>query len=315
MAQNSTANRPMTSIEWVLLLSLSVIWGGSYFFNGIAVRELPVLVVVASRVTLAALILIMILRIRGEHLPRAAGVWGAFFVLALLNNVLPFSLIVGGQAQIGSGLASILNAATPLFTVILANALTDDERMTAGKLIGVIIGFAGVAVMIGVDAIRVSGAHVLAQAMCIGATISYAFASIFGRRFKAMGVSPMATATGQVICASLILVPVVLIHDQPWTLPMPSSAAIIALICVAALSTALAYVIYFRLLASAGATNVQLVTLLVPVSAILLGWLFLGERLNFSHFAGMALIGLGLCAIDGRPLVALRRKFTSNSAN
>ncbi|MFD1882887.1 DMT family transporter [Paracoccus pacificus] len=297
----------MTLLEWAMLIALSVVWGGSFFFNGIAVRELPVLTVVVSRVALAAVILLIVLRLRGERMPRDRRVWVAFFIMGLLNNAIPFSLIVGGQQHIASGVASILNASTPLFTVIFAQFLTGDERMTGGKLAGVLIGFAGVAVMIGTAALHDLGVNVVAQLMCIGAAISYAFAGIFGRRFRAMGVAPMSTATGQVTASSLMLLPLMMVIDRPWTLPVPSMSAMGALVGLAALSTALAYVLYFRILSTAGATNLALVTFLVPVSAILLGTLFLGEVLVPRQFAGMSLIALGLVAIDGRFWRALRR--------
>ena len=154
--------------------------------------------------------------------------------------------------------------------------------------------------MIGIDALRDVGVGVIAQILCLAGAISYAFAGIYGRRFRAMGISPIGTATGQVIASSLIMLPLVMALDRPWTLPPPSLSAIGALIGVAAISTALAYVLYFRILATAGATNLLLVTFLIPVSAILLGTLFLGETLLPRHFAGMALIGAGLAAIDGR---------------
>lgn len=306
MPQATTKPRPMTPLEWAMLLSLAAVWGGSFFFNGIAVRELPVFTVVVSRVALAAIILLGILRLRGDRLPRDRRVWAAFFGMGLLNNVIPFSLIVWGQQHIASGVASILNASTPLFTVLLAHVLTRDERMSGGKLGGVLVGFAGVSVMIGADALRDLGVHVAAQLMCLAGALSYAFAGIYGRRFRAMGIGPISTAAGQVIASSLMLLPLVAIIDRPWTLPPPSPAAIGALIGVAAMSTALAYVLYFRILATAGATNLLLVTFLIPISAILLGTLFLGETLLPRHLAGMALIGAGLAAIDGQLVRAMR---------
>lgn len=299
-------HRPMTAAEWTMLIALATVWGGSFFFNGIAIRELPVLTVVVARVALAAMILLVILRLRGERMPRGWPVWAAFFGMGALNNAIPFTLIVWGQQHIASGLASILNASTPLFTVILAHFLTSDERLSRGKLAGVLIGFFGVAVMIGADALRDLGVQVVAQMLCLAGAISYAFAGIFGRRFRAMGITPMGTATGQVVASSVILLPLVLLVDRPWTLPVPSLTVIAALIGVAVISTALAYVLYFRILATAGATNLLLVTFLIPVSAILLGTLFLGEVLFARHFAGMALIGVGLAAIDGRPWTAVR---------
>lgn len=296
----SATNRPMTAREWGMLLTLSLVWGGSFFFNEIAVRQLPVFTVVLCRVALAAVILLAVLRLTGQRLPRSGKVWAAFFGMGMLNNVIPFSLIVAGQQSVASGVASILNAATPLFGVIFAHLLTQDEKLTPLKLAGVIVGFLGVAVMIGPDAISGLGWNLAAQMMILAGAASYAFAGIFGRRFKAMGVLPMATATGQVIASSIILLPLVLVIDQPWTLPAPGWDAIAALIGVAAISTAFAYFLYFRILASAGATNLLLVTFLIPISAILLGTAFLSEALLPRQIAGMALIGLGLSLIDGR---------------
>lgn len=307
MPQPSSTSRPMTPLEWAMLVALATVWGGSFFFNGVAIRELPVFTVVVSRVALAALILLAILRLHGERMPRDRRVWTAFFGMGLLNNVIPFSLIVGGQQHIASAVASILNASTPLFGVVFAHFLTGDEKMTGGKLAGVVIGFIGVAVMIGFDALQSLGTNVVAQLMCLAGAVSYAFAGIFGRRFRTMGVTPMTTATGQVVASSVVLLPLMLAIDRPWTLAAPSMATLGALVGVAALSTALAYVLYFRILSTAGATNLLLVTFLIPVSAIVLGVLFLGESLLPKHFAGMALIGIGLAAIDGRPWKALRR--------
>lgn len=309
LSSSAAANRPMSLREWAMLLALAAVWGGSFFFNAVALRELPVFTVVVARVGLAAVILLAVLRLRGGRLPRGRRVWAAFAGMGLLNNVLPFSLIVQGQSQIASGVASILNAATPLFAVLLAHLLTQDERMTGGRLAGVLVGFAGVAVLIGPQALRAPGADAGAQALCLAAALSYAFAGIYGRRFRAMGIGPLAIATGQVTASGLILLPVMMLADRPWTLAMPGSGTILALIGLAAISTALAYVLYFRILATAGATNLMLVTFLIPVSAILPGILFLGETLLARHFAGMALIGTGLAAIDGRPWRAVLARF------
>lgn len=308
MKRDSTHSRPMTALEWAMLLALAAVWGGSFFFNGIAVREVPVFTIVVARVALAALILLAVLKLKGEALPTDRRIWAAFFGMGLLNNVVPFSLIVWGQQHIASGVASILNASTPLFTVLLAHPLTRDEKLTRGKLAGVTIGFIGVATMIGLEALRSPGSGVLAQLACLAGAIPYALAGIFGRRFRAMGVSPMATATGQVVASSVLLLPFMLAVDRPWTLAAPGPAAAAALIGVAAISTAFAYVLYFRILATAGATNLLLVTFLIPASAIILGIMFLGESLMPKHVFGLTLIGLGLAAIDGRPLKALRRR-------
>jgi drug/metabolite transporter (DMT)-like permease len=285
---------------WAMLVALAVLWGGSFFFNGVAVHALPSFTLVWLRVAVAAAALLTVLRLRGQTMPRAAGIWAAFFGMGLLNNVVPFALIVWGQHQIASGLASILNAMTPLFGVLVAHVLTRDEKLTPLKAAGVVVGFAGAAVMVGPDALAGLGSGVLAQVACLGAALTYAFAGIFGRRFRRMGVAPMATAAGQVCASTLLLLPVMLVVDRPWTLAIPDAATWGAVLGVGLLSTALAYVLYFRILAAAGATNLLLVTFLIPVSAILLGALVLGEALLARHFAGMVFIGMGLALIDGR---------------
>ncbi|RCS25173.1 DMT family transporter [Phyllobacterium salinisoli] len=290
----------MTAFEWGLLLLLSFLWGGSFFFVGVAVKELPPLTIVVLRVALAALMLHIVIRMMGIHLPRTREAWFAFFSMGLLNNAIPFGLIVWGQTQIASGVASILNATTPLFTVVVAHYLTADEKMSGGRLFGVMAGFSGVAFMIGGTAMNALGLGVLAQIGILVAALSYAFASVFGRRFHTMGIAPLATATGQVTASSLMLLPLMLIFDRPWTLSWPSANVVAAMIGLALLSTALAYILYFRILATAGATNLALVTFLIPVSAILLGVLMLGEKLESRHVVGMGLIAIGLAAVDGR---------------
>lgn len=298
----------MGAREWGMLVALSILWGGSFFFVGIAVKELPPFSIVMARIGLAAIALLALVHLMGLRMPRDPRVWLAFFAMGLLNNLIPFCLIVWGQTHIASGLASILNASTPLFSVLVAHLLTQDEKMTGRKLAGVLIGLAGVATLIGPAALSGLGSHIWAQLAVLGAALSYAFAGIFGRRFKAMGVPPMITATGQISASTLLLIPVALLVDHPWTLPLPGPATWAALAGIALLSTALAYVLYFRILASAGATNLMLVTFLIPVSAILLGALVLGEQLEAQHFIGMALIAAGLAALDGRLVTALRPK-------
>jgi len=286
--------------EWLMLLTLSVLWGGSFFFVGIAVAELPTLSIVVLRVGIAALALWGIVMVLGLTVPRIPATWWSFLCMGLLNNVIPFGLIVWGQQVIASGLASILNATTPLFTVLIAGVLLTDERMTFGRLAGVVTGFVGVMVMIGLDALSGLGADVWAQLAVLGAALSYGFAGVFGRRFQRLGVDPIVTAAGQVTASTVILAPVALLVDRPWTLEMPSPSTIASILALAILSTALAYILYFRILQRAGATNLLLVTFLIPVTAIALGALFLGERLSSAHALGVALIGLGLAAIDGR---------------
>lgn len=294
---------------WGLLLGLSILWGGSFFFIGVAVRELPPLTIVAVRVATAALILVPVMYLLGRQLPRDPGLWRAFFVIGLLNNMIPFSLFVWAQGQIPSGLASILNATTPISTVLVAHAFTQDEKLTPSRIIGVLLGLAGVVAMLGPDLISGLGHNVPAQAACLLATLSYAFAGVYGRRFRQLQVEPLVVAGGQLIASSLVLVPLALLVDRSLSLPLPSWQACAALLGLAALSTALAYVIFFRVMAAAG-SNVNLVTLLVPVSAILLGVLVLGEVLEPRHFVGIAVIALGLVAIDGRVLRMLQRQDT-----
>jgi drug/metabolite transporter (DMT)-like permease len=292
----------MGAAEWLLLITLSILWGGSFFFNAVALRDLPPLTVVIARVAIAAAVLWLLIALSGQRLAVRPGLWLAFFAMGALNNVIPFTLIVWGQTRIGSGLASILNATTPLFTVILAHCLTRDEPMTPARVIGVVCGLLGVAVMIGTRAFEQFGLEVIAQLAVVGAAISYAFAGIFGRRFKQ--TPPLITAAGQLSASALMMLPVVMFVDRPWDLTTPGPQTWGAVFGLAVFSSALAYVIYFRILARAGATNLLLVTFLIPVSALLLGISVLGEVLEARQVTGMILIALGLAAIDGRPIAA-----------
>ncbi len=287
----------MGAREWLLIVALSLVWGGSFYFVEIALRALPPLTVVLCRVGLAALALLIVLRARGLRLPRDPALWLSFLVMGGLNNAVPFSLIVWGQVHIDSGLASILNATTPLFTVLLAHVATADERMTANRLAGVLLGLAGVAILIGPEALAGLGTSGLAQLAILGAAVSYACASLYGRRFRHL---PATVPAAGMLCASTILMlPLALALERPWTLS-PGFEVVAAVVALALLSTALAYFLYFRILTLAGSTNLMLVTFLIPVSAILLGTLFLGERLDWTALAGLALIFAGLAAVDGR---------------
>jgi drug/metabolite transporter (DMT)-like permease len=307
-------NRAMGLTEWLLLIALSILWGGSFFFVGVAVHALPRFTIVALRVGIAAAALNVVVRTLRYDMPRDRRLWAAFIVMGLLNNVIPFSLIVSGQAYIASGLAAILNATTPIFTVIVAHFLTSDERMSKARLAGVGLGFLGVVLVIGPDALRGLGANTVAQLAILGAALSYAFAGVFGRRFRKMNVAPLVTATGQLTASSLVLIPLAVALERPWTLLAPSVQVWSAVLGLALLSTALAYILYFRILATAGASNTLLVTFLIPVTALLLGTTVLGETLDPGHLAGMGLIGAGLAAIDGRPLGLLRRRVAANPA-
>ena len=310
MAEVAERRGRMGAAEWGMLITLSVLWGGSFFFVGAAVRELPSFTIVLARVGIAAVALWAVLVLLRIRMPPAPGLWAAFLGMGLLNNAIPFALFAWGQHHIASGLAAILNATTPLFTVVVAHLLTRDERLTAGKAAGVVLGMAGVVAMLGAELLAGLGTALLAQGACLAAALSYAFAGVFGRRFRRMGVPPLATAAGQVTGSTLLIAPLALLVDRPWMLAMPGAETLGALLGIGLLSTALAYVLYFRILAAAGATNLLLVTFLIPVSAILLGALVLGERLEPRHFLGMALIGAGLAAIDGRIPSRPRRRAT-----
>ena len=293
------ATPTMGGQEWAMLLALAALWGSSFFFFKIMVEALPPFTVVLGRVGLAALILNAWLAVRGDFMSTSPRTWGAFIVMGMLNNVLPFVLIVLGETHISSGLASILNASTPMFTVLIAHFLTANEKLTFAKGIGVVIGFVGVTVLIGPTALAgVTNADLVGEAACLLAAISYAFAGIYGRRFK--GQNPINIATGQITGSTLVLIPLVVILDHPWSLPMPGVEVWSAMIGIAVLCTVAAYVLYFRILAAAGATNLLLVTFLLPVSALLLGWMVLGEHIEPRAYGGMVLIGVGLAFIDGR---------------
>ena len=298
----------MNRSDWLLLLFLAVIWGGAFFFIGVAVRHVQPLTYVWLRLTIGAAGLWAYVMIKGEkiHLPRQ--VWGSILLLALLNNVIPFALFGWGQTHIASGLASILNATTPIWGVVVAHFLTRDEKMTPRKVAGVLLGFGGIVVMIGPSLLSSLGTGALAELACVVAAFSYALAAVWARRFKRQGISPFSVTTGQLTAGALMMLPVSMIVDRPWTNAMPPLSAWAAIAALALLCTALGYVLYFRLIEHAGATNALLVTLLVPPVAILLGGLFLDESLAPQDFAGLGLIALGLAAIDGRVLSLLRRR-------
>ena len=257
--------------------ALAVIWGGAFFFIGVAVRHVPPLTYVWLRLSIAAVAMWIYVKVRGGNLGLPRQVWGAIVLLALLNNALPFALFGWGQTHIASGLASILNATTPIWGVVVAHFLTHDERMSPRKVIGVLLGFGGVATMIGPALLSNIGTNALAQLACVTASLSYALAAVWARRFRRIGVSPIAVTTGQLTAGALIMLPVSLIVDQPWTHPFPPLSAWAAITALALFCTAFGYVLYFRLIDHAGATNALLVTLLVPPVAILLGGAFLDE--------------------------------------
>lgn len=299
---NSSINTTMGRREWLMLIVLSLLWGTSFLAIEIALRELSPLWIVTLRITLAALALWVMVLLLGLRPKFNATIWWAFLIMGLTNNVIPFNLIVWGQQFINSGLAAILNATTPIFSVLVAALMLHDEKPGLGKFIGVGFGFIGTVLMIGPQALEGIGDDVLGQLAILGASLSYALSAAFGRRFNGLGLNPLVSAAGMLTVSSALLLPLALILGSASDVLKIHSHTVLALLSLAILSTALAYQIYFRVLASSGATNILLVTFLIPVSAVLLGYVFLQESLRWEHFAGMALIGLGLLAIDGRLL-------------
>ena len=285
--------------EWALLILLGVIWGGSFLFARIAVLEVPPMTLVLLRVAIAALALnIWLIATSASEIEHKRRLWLNFAGMGILNNIIPFALIFYGQKEIGAGLAAIVNAMTPIWTLLIAHQFTEDERLSANKLIGIAMGFLGVAILIGGPALAGLSASMIAQLAVLGATISYGFAGVFGKRFA--GIPPVETARGQLTASTLIMLPVAAFSDQFWTLPFPSAAAVWSIILLALLCTAFAYILFFAILTRAGAVNLSLVTLIVPVSAIISGALVLGETLSAQQVFGTLIILGGLVVIDGR---------------
>ena len=293
----TAATTRMDERDWGLLIVLSILWGGSFFFNGVAVRELPPLTIVLGRVTIAAALLLPLMRARGGRLPASLAGWVPFLVMGLLNNVIPFSLIVAGQTRIASGIASVLNATTPLFTVVVM-AAAGDEPLMARRLVGVLIGLAGVIVLRGLN-LRLDGGETLGILLCLAGALSYGFSGLWGRR-RLAGVPPLTSATCQLVSSSVVMLALAGAVEKPWLLPTPSIATWLALLGTATFATALAYIIFFQILVRSGASNVMLVTLLIPVTAILLGHFALGEPLEIREVAGACIIGCALLIVDGR---------------
>ncbi len=313
MKNTASHNQGMSLVNWGLLILLSLLWGGSFFFNGVAVKEIPVLTVVFFRVAIAAFALLVFLKEKGISLRLPLSLIGSFLLMGFLNNLVPFSLIVAGQTQISSGLASILNATTPLFAAVVAHVATREEaeRLTARRIIGILLGISGVTIMMAPDIQEsgLSGNSVIGQLAVLAASLSYGIAVVYGRRFGKQGIPPVVTAAGQVSGTTILMLPLVLFIDRPWEfLGHVSMTTITAVVSLALFSTALAYILYFQLIKSAGATNASLVTLIIPVSAVLLGVAFLDESISLHALMGMGAIGIGLLVIDGRILSILKQK-------
>jgi drug/metabolite transporter (DMT)-like permease len=295
----------MTAKSWGLLLLLALLWGSSFFFYKLLVAVLPPVTVVLGRVGIAAVAMNLWLLATGQKMPLSHGRWRRFLLLGFLNNVLPFILIAWGETRITSGMASILNATTPIFMVAVAHWGTEDEKLSWGKAAGIALGILGVMVLVGPDAFG-GGSYIWGELAVVGASCAYGFGGVYSRRFK--DLTPLVAATGQVSGGAVILVPLSLLLDHPWSLPMPDARLWASLFAIALINTALAYFVYYRMLASAGVTYISLVTFLIPVIALILGAIFLDEHVSAQALAGMAVIAAGLAAIDGRLFRLLRRR-------
>jgi len=297
--------------DWGLLLLLSVLWGGSFSFNGVVLKELPPLTVVFVRVVLASLMLLPLLRLYRLSFPSSLSGWVPFVAMAFFNNVLPFSLILTAQTHITGGLAAILNATTPLFTVLIM-AAAGEERLSPRRIVGVVLGLIGVIILRGND-FGFHDAQAFSVLLCLTAALCYGITALLGRKLLSDS-PPLATATFQMLASSVMMAILATTIEQPWRLPMPSMTTVLAILGLAALSTALAYIVFFQILQRSGATNVVLVTLLIPVMAILLGYLVLGERISRQEILGALVIGSALLVMDGRVLNFFQRRQLARSS-
>ena len=306
------ASSKLDGVSWTLLLVLALLWSISFIFIKVAGEEIPVFTLVLVRVGLAALVLHALLLARGRAYPRQRKLLLRYVVMGLLNNVIPFALIFYATASIGAGAASILNATSPIFALLVAHVATADEKVTPAKLAGILLGFGGVVAMVGPDALAGLTLDVLPAGAMLLASFFYGVSVVFGRSFR--DIDATVSATYQLTASTLVLLPIALIVDRPWLIPMPSATSIVSAVGLAILSTSFAYILYYALIRRAGATNTILVTLLIPVGGVVLAWLLLGETFTPAEAAGMLLIGTGLLVIDGRALARLRRPVVAGTS-
>lgn len=287
----------MDERDWSRLIFLSVLWGGTFFFTGVALKELPPLTLVFIRLSVATLILLPVLWANRIPFPAGIAGWWPYAVMALINNVMPFSLLVMGQTYIPSGMAAVVNATTPVFTVLVAAAF-GEERLILRRVAGVLLGLCGVAILKGYE-FDISSRQSIGIALCLGATTCFGFSALWARR-KLGGAPPIGAATFQLLSGALMMLVLASIFDRPWQLQMPGLTTWLAVVGLASLSTALAFILFFQIIERSGASNVMLVTLLVPISAILLGYFFLDERIEAREIVGALVIASALLVIDGR---------------
>lgn len=305
-----TAQKTMSTIAWGWLLLLGALWGISFVFIKVAIAEFQPLTFVFLRTLLAAMVLLAVCKLTGVRMPTSIKAWRDYAILGFFSSSLAFSLIFWAQQFIDASLSSILIAATPFFTVLLAGLLLSDERFTAQRVLGVIIGFAGVTLVIGPRYLLGLGSNLTAELAVLLAAGAYAIASIWGRRFA--GEPPLATATGQITTSAVMLLPMALIFENPLQMSMPSWPVIGAVIALAIFCTTLTYLIFFRVLKMAGASNASLVGLVIPAFTMMFAVPLLGEQITPLKVAGMLVIAIGMMVLDGRPFAALRGKLSAN---
>lgn len=296
----------MTASDWGLLVFLSFLWGGSFFLTAVAIKEITPFTLVFVRLTIADIALFLVIVAIGARIPKDLPTWWQFLILGTFGSAVPFSLIFWGMLKVNSGLASIFMAMTPLSTIIIAHFFTTDEKLSWRRVWGVMAGLGGVIVIVGPSVLSDSGSYIAAQAAILAATVCYGIAGVYGKRFY--GMPPVVVAFGQVTSAAILMLPIALVFEHPFSRAMPSTAAMASVVALALFSSALAFIVFFRILLRVGATNVVLVTLLIPVTAIFLGAAILGEKLLLRHFAGLAVIVCGLLIVDGRIIDYFRRR-------
>lgn len=287
----------MDERDWSRLVLLSVLWGSTFFFTGVALKELPPLTLVFLRLSLATLILLPVLRINRIRFPIGMAGWWPYAVMALINNVIPFSLLVMGQTYIPGGMAAVVNATTPVFTVLVA-AIFGEEKLILRRVAGVLLGLCGVIILKGYE-FDINSKQSIGIALCLGATTCFGFSALWAKR-RLAGAPPIGAATFQLLSGSVMMLVLASIFDRPWQLQMPGLITWLAVLGIASLSTALAFILFFQIITRSGASNVMLVTLLVPVSAILLGYFFLDERIEVREIVGAIVIASALLVMDGR---------------
>ena len=301
-------SKPLTmdGRDIALLVILSLLWGSGYIMAGIALKDLSPLTIVFFRVLIGALTLVPVLWLYKDRLPRGFKGWWPFFLMGMLNNVIPFALLILGQSHTTAALTAIVNSTTPLFTVVVTSAF-GEERLSLSRVVGVLLGIAGVIILRGQGA-DISSTQTLGIVLCLGAALSFAFSGLWARR-RLQGVPPHISSFCQLSCSSIVLMLLAAAFEQPWTNDLPGAQVWLALFALGAFSTALAYLLFFRVLARAGATNAMLVTLLMPITTVVLGHFVLGEALHLREAIGALVIASALVVIDGR----LIRRFSARA--